>query len=93
MKTLTQRQQEVLDFISSYILSNGRSPTLREIGDEFGFSHYAARCVVVALVNKGMLERNDKELRSIAFPLDERKERENIPVSFYQSEPTLQEIE
>ena len=75
------------------MLSHGRSPTLREIGEEFAFSHSAAHCVVASLVSKGYLEKGENELRSLAFPLEERKERENVPVPFFSSEPTLQEVE
>ncbi len=89
MKGLTERQQEILEFISTYMLENGRSPTLREIGSKFGFSHIAARDAVLALVRKGYLEKNENELRSLAFPRKERLARENIPIPFFQSEPSL----
>ena len=93
MKDLTGRQKEILGFISSYMTENGRSPTLREIGERFGFSHSAARDAVLALVRKGCLEKGENELRSLSFPLSERMERENIPVPFYSSEPSLEDIE
>ena len=93
MKTLTERQREILSFISSYIMENGKSPTLREIGKNFGFSHNAARDEVAALVRKGFLEKGDKEIRSLSFPLDERLERENISVPFFDREPSLMDIE
>jgi len=39
MKTiLTQRQQDILDFIESFMQKRGYPPTLREIGNEFGIS-------------------------------------------------------
>lgn len=37
-KILTKRQQEILDFIESFIQKRGYPPTLREIGNEFGIS-------------------------------------------------------
>jgi repressor LexA len=37
-KILTKRQQEILDFIESFLQKRGYPPTLREIGNEFGIS-------------------------------------------------------
>ncbi len=37
-KILTQRQQDILDFIESFMQKRGYPPTLREIGNEFGIS-------------------------------------------------------
>jgi repressor LexA len=37
-KILTNRQQEILDFIEDFIQKRGYPPTLREIGNEFGIS-------------------------------------------------------
>ena len=77
MKDITDRQKQILDFISLYIYTNGRSPSLREIGEAFGFSHIAARDAVATLVRKGYLEKIDNGLRSLTFPLNERLKREN----------------
>jgi repressor LexA len=37
-KILTKRQQDILDFIESFLQKRGYPPTLREIGNEFGIS-------------------------------------------------------
>jgi len=37
-RILTERQQEILDFIEDFIQKRGYPPTLREIGNEFGIS-------------------------------------------------------
>ncbi len=37
-RILTKRQQEILDFIESFIQKRGYPPTLREIGNQFGIS-------------------------------------------------------
>lgn len=37
-KILTKRQQEILDFIESFLQKHGYPPTLREIGNAFGIS-------------------------------------------------------
>lgn len=88
MKDITDRQKQILDFISLYIYTNGRSPSLREIGEAFGFSHIAARDAVATLVRKGYLEKIDNGLRSLTFPLNERLKRENNAVPLYQAEPS-----
>lgn len=36
MKPLTERQQQILDFIRAHVAAKGYPPTLREIGDEVG---------------------------------------------------------
>jgi repressor LexA len=38
MKNLTNRQQDIFDFIEEFIQKRGYPPTLREIGNEFGIS-------------------------------------------------------
>ena len=93
MKNLTERQAEILSYISTYMLDNGRSPTLQEIGNEFGFSAIAARDAVNALIKKGYLEKKESSLRSISFPYKERIRRENLPIPFYNSEPSFSQLE
>ncbi len=57
MKTLSQRQQEVLEFIRVKQQEEGFTPTLREIAAAFRFrSPNAALCHVQALVAKGFLK-------------------------------------
>ncbi len=93
MKNLTERQAEILSYISTYMLDNGRSPTLQEIGNQFGFSAIAARDAVNALIKKGYLEKKESSLRSISFPYKERIRRENLPIPFYNSEPSFSQLE
>jgi repressor LexA len=54
---MTERQREVLDFIRSFGERHGVPPTVREIGDRFGFTARAAFDHLRALERKGMLER------------------------------------
>ena len=56
-KRLTLRQREVFDFIEKFIAEARYPPTIREIGNAFGFSEKAAFDYVAVLVRKGMLER------------------------------------
>jgi SOS-response transcriptional repressor LexA len=54
---LTDKQQQVLDFISYRIEYDRRPPTIREIKDHFGWSSdNAVKCHVDALVKKDRLK-------------------------------------
>jgi repressor LexA len=66
METLTQRQQQILDFIADSQRETGQTPSLREIAGHFGFrSPNAARDHVNALCQKGVLERPPGRARSL----------------------------
>ena len=43
MKDLTGQQKKVMDFLRAYAQKQGFPPTMREIGEELGFSWPAAR--------------------------------------------------
>lgn len=65
MKGITARQQEVLDFISSYTKDNEYPPTVREIGEHFSISLRAVQDHIAALQKKGFLSQSQKRSRSI----------------------------
>jgi len=65
MKELTQRQREVLLFITEYINTHAYPPTMREIGDHFSISVKGAYDHVEALRKKGILRLGDKRSRTI----------------------------
>jgi repressor LexA len=57
-KILTQRQQNILDFIESFSQKRGYPPTLREIGHEFGISSTnGVRVNLAALEKKNYIIR------------------------------------
>ena len=57
MALLTDRQQEVYEFIRDKIRSRGYGPTVREIGGEFGIaSPNGVMCHLRALERKGLVE-------------------------------------
>lgn len=57
MKSLTDRQQKILDFIQDEVRSTGMPPTMAEIASAMGFrSANGARDHLKALERKGMLE-------------------------------------
>jgi repressor LexA len=63
---LTERQREVLDFITSSIERRGFPPTLREIGEHFGIrSTNGVNDHLKALEKKGFLARDDKKSRAM----------------------------
>jgi repressor LexA len=63
---LTDRQQEVLDFIGKSIERRGYPPTLREIGEHMGIrSTNGVNDHLKALEKKGYLEREDLKSRAL----------------------------
>src|ERR1700760_895903 len=63
---LTQRQREILDFISASIVERGFPPTLREIGEHFQIrSTNGVNDHLKALEKKGHLRREDLKSRAM----------------------------
>src|SRR5690606_9748418 len=63
---LTQRQRDILEFISSSIDERGFPPTLREIGEHFGIrSTNGVNDHLKALEKKGYLTREDLKSRAM----------------------------
>ena len=56
-RPLTQRQAEVLQFVTATYVTSGRSPTMAEIAGNFACNPNASQCVVDAVVRKGFLKR------------------------------------
>lgn len=78
MIKLTERQQEVLNLIRSYINDTGYPPTRAEIAEELGFrSANAAEEHLRALARKGAIEMVPGASRGIRLPEDEES---GIPV-------------
>ena len=63
MKELTARQREVLGFIRTFTERHGAPPTVREIGDRFGFTARPAFDHLRALERKGALHRRVSDKR------------------------------
>ena len=65
-QALTDRQKEVLDFISRSISERGYPPTLREIGEHMGIrSTNGVNDHLKALEKKGYLQREDLKSRAL----------------------------
>ena len=63
---LTQRQRDILDFISASIVERGFPPTLREIGEHFSIrSTNGVNDHLKALEKKGYLQRDPAKSRAL----------------------------
>ena len=68
-KKLTERQKKVLSAIREFILDNGYSPTIRQLGGALGIvSPSAVFKHILSLEKKGYLEREKGEVRLAGFP-------------------------
>lgn len=77
---LTDRQREVLDFITESIRKRGYPPTLREIGSHFGIkSTNGVNDHLRALEKKGFLHREDLKSRALR-PLVSEDNFVEVPV-------------
>ena len=86
MKGITDRQKEVLTFISSYTEENSFPPTVRDISNHFGISLRAVQDHILALQKKGFLSQSQKKARSIRV-LSDCREKE--PETFIGKVPLL----
>lgn len=67
-KELTDRQQEILNFISEFVEDNGYPPTYREIGAHFNIaSTFGVKRHIDALVKKGYLQIESNSNRSLSI--------------------------
>lgn len=65
-KALTERQQEIYDYIRSCTETNKMPPTVREIGDKFHIaSTNGVRSILAALIKKGYIRRAPRLSRGI----------------------------
>ena len=62
---LTPRQQDVLDWISGYIDVHGYSPTIRQIGNAFGWTTNGVVCHLRPMRKKGWITWQDGEARTL----------------------------
>jgi len=80
MKTLTARQQAVLDFIAQFIEEHAYPPTIREIADSFSISVKGAYDHVKALEKKGKLRLGENRSRALELVRDDKRERSVVEV-------------
>jgi repressor LexA len=71
-KQLTDRQEEILNFIQQFLQGNGYPPTLREIGKKFDISStFGVKRHLDALTKKGYLNILSNASRGITITRDE----------------------
>src|SRR5574344_2715281 len=73
MRQITDRQKEVLTFISDFTEENSYPPTVREISEHFSISLRAVQDHISALQKKGYLSLCQKRSRSIRVLIDDKK--------------------
>jgi repressor LexA len=72
---LTNRQEEILNFIRQFLSETGYPPTLREIGKKFDISStFGVKRHLDALVKKGYLNVESNASRGISFQKDDENE-------------------
>jgi repressor LexA len=68
-KKLTDRQEKVLSAIKKFVLENGYSPTVRQLGEALDIVNPSAVFKhILSLEKKGYLERTRGEMRLAGFP-------------------------
>jgi repressor LexA len=80
MKTLTDRQREVLAFISAFLGEHAYPPTIREIAEHFGISVKGAYDHVKALEKKGSLRLGENRSRALEVVEREKPERSSVSI-------------
>lgn len=81
MKELTQRQQEIFDFILNTLREDGIIPSVREICDAFGFaSTNAVNAHLEALAKKGYINRRPGKARNIEIAPDYLIPEKGVPI-------------
>ena len=66
MEVLTKRQEEILNYIKSFMVSHGYPPTVREIGKDLGLSSPATiHTHLNNLAKKGFIKKEETKNRAI----------------------------
>jgi len=81
MQELTDRQEKIIRFLRSYRSTHGYPPTMREIGEHFGFTWPAAKGHLTALERKGFIRMNPFKSRGIEILGMKGKEPLELPVA------------
>lgn len=78
MDRLTEKQAKIMDYIREHVLEQGYPPTMREMGQHFGFTWAAAKGHLRALERKGYIRITPNTSRGIEV-LDLHTAREPEP--------------
>ena len=78
LKQITEKQNNVLDFIKKYSAEHGYPPSIREIGKGLGLSSPATvHTHVRKLVNAGYLKVDNNKFRAMELLVDNEYEKKN----------------
>ena len=78
---LTERQQNVYEFIRDKIKNRGYGPTVREIGEHFEInSPNGVMCHLKALEKKGLISRSPNKSRAIELTREAMDEGRGVPL-------------
>lgn len=78
---ITDRQQEIYDFIKSMVADRGMPPTLREIGEHFGIrSTNGVDKHLSALEKSGLIVRERGSSRGITLPSEQRDRKKAVTI-------------
>ncbi|MEW6659721.1 MAG: transcriptional repressor LexA [Thermodesulfobacteriota bacterium] len=80
MKTLTEKQQAVLDFVEGFFARQGYPPTVREVAAHFAIQPRAAADHLEALKRKGHLRREPGLSRGLVLSLRGPGQVVEVPV-------------
>ncbi|MCU0962940.1 MAG: transcriptional repressor LexA [Pirellulaceae bacterium] len=79
---LTERQQQVYQFIHEKITQRGYGPTVREIGERFGISSpNGVMCHLKALEKKGLIRRSPNKSRAIELTREAIAAEKGLPLA------------
>ncbi len=82
MEKLTKRQNDVLTYVKSYIVSHGYPPTVREIGKALDISSPATiHAHLTNLENKGFIKKDSSKNRAIELLVKNEFEEENEKIA------------
>jgi len=80
VKELTKRQEEVINFIASYIRTHAYPPTIREVAEFFSISVKGAHDHLTALKKKGLIKQGDKKSRTLELVKSGEEDIKEIPI-------------
>lgn len=79
-RTLTQKQRQILNFITSFSKKHGYAPSLEEVASKFGLSAIStAHYHIQALQKKGYLKKEENHPRGVSL-FEEKPDSTEIPL-------------
>lgn len=93
-KELTAAQKKIMDYLATYMLTEGRVPSVRELADYFHISSTAAYCHLKALDKKGYIDLSSHKARSLKIKAEGYTTRADIvSMPFYQDSSAVRRAE